>query len=81
MVHQPKHQTKTQNASALFLAVSQGLEAQTPLTPTRTPQGSVSLERETTNWAEIALRDRGLSPSAPPHIRLVKENIKQRGTL
>lgn len=28
------------------------LEAQTPLTPTRTPQGSVSLEGETTNWAE-----------------------------
>ena len=57
------------------------LQAQTPLTSTRIPQGSVvksSLEREATNWAEIAktLRDRGLSPSAPTHIKLVKENVK-----
>lgn len=57
------------------------LQAQTALTPTRIPHCSVvksGLERETTNWAEIAktFRDRRLSPSAPVHIKLVKENIK-----
>lgn len=38
-------------------------------------------ERMTTNWTEIAkaLRHRGLSPSAPTQIKLVKENIKYTG--
>lgn len=55
-----------------------------PITCATIPQGGVvksCLERMITNWAEIAkaLRDRGLPPSAPTQIKLVKENIKYTG--
>lgn len=54
-------------------------KAQIPLISTRITQGTAvksGLERDTTNWAEVAkaLRDGGLS--ALTHIKLGKENIK-----